>query len=195
MNSISWLVVDASTVAPARRGPAAPAFHSIIPSRGAPHLSKDYIPTSSLDDLQQYLGVESLSSCGTPVVCPPEASLATELNTKINFYMACLIGPFALFGIVGNVLSIFVLRRDRGARAMSLLLQALSVGNALLLAIAFFGRMIPDVYSFTNISLLEAYFDYVYVFGLQYFTICYDVVHMFVVYIILYAAFYCSFLK
>ena len=190
MNFRNWLVVDASTAAPESRGSA--AINSVISSRGAPHLSEDSFSTSSLDDLQQYLR-GSISECGTRVVCPPEPSFTTELHKKINFYMACLLVPLALFGIAGNALSVFVLQRDRGARAMSLLLQALSVGNALLLAIAFFGRMIPDVYSFTNFSLLDAYFDYVYVFGLQYFTISYDVIHMFVVYIILYAEF-CSFL-
>ena len=133
------------------------------------------------------------STCSRASVGHMPNESITWLITVVYFYMVCLIGPLALFGIAGNALSVFILRRDRGARAMSLLLQALSVGNALLLAIAFFGRMIPDVYCYMNSPLLEAYFDYVYLFGLQYFSIGYDVVHMFIVYIILYAAYLCFF--
>ena len=131
------------------------------------------------------------STCSRSSVEHMPSESTTSLSTVVNFYMVCLIGPLALFGIAGNVLSVYILRRDRGARAMSLLLQALSIGNALLLAIAFFVRTIPDVYFYTNSPLLETYIDYVYVFGMPYFTIAYDVVHMFIVYIILYAAYLC----
>ena len=66
-------------------------------------------------------------------------------------------GSLSLLGVAGNTVSFAVLTRDRGRSATSFLLQALAVGDTLVLVAAVPLYIVPPIYLYTG--LLGAYYD------------------------------------
>ena len=83
-------------------------------------------------------------------LCP-----ASRLDEPLGILYGALVAlmlPLTLLGVLSNALAIAVLARARRAtnRQMTLLLQALSAGNTVMLAFAVACRSITDLYCFTN---------------------------------------------
>ena len=81
----------------------------------------------------------------------PASRLDEPLGTLYGALVALML-PLTLLGVLSNALAIVVLARARRAtnRQMTLLLQALSAGNTVMLAFAVACRSITDLYCFTH---------------------------------------------
>lgn len=92
----------------------------------------------------------SASASDSDLQLCPASRLDEPLGTLYSA-LVLLTQPLTLLGVLSNALAIVVLARARRAtnRQMTILLQALSAGNTVMLAFAVVCRSLPDLYCFT----------------------------------------------